>query len=640
MKHLVWTLLIATLITAVCRTSCWSENMRLIPSDPLTKILCGFSPDKAESELRMDGAARETVSAQVVLVPGDQPDTVTARFSELRSADGKSSIPASAVRLQWVRYMEMSANTPNIPLDDLVAKAPASIPDPFWEDAERPVSSGSPQPLWIELEVPADASGGEYRGELTVAGKSGKSRLPVVVRVRAFQLTEEPHQRVIQWWNVPGRTFEALKPGTDEYWRHLEGMCELVRRHRQTDVRVPWSLVQRATDARGEPVWDTSLVEKFMDIAFKTGLSAVQFDAAGRPTKPLLQQDSRIESVEDNMGRLAAVQELVVRRKWRGRVLTSLADEPFIHHEQSYGQLLEKVREIAPDVGVVEAIESDNLGGLDIYVPKLSHLNLWWPRFEELKRQGETVWFYTCCHPTGRYPNRFLDQPLVAARALHWIGYLYGLDGYLHWGLNWYSADGDPYSEKGSNPWNLPPGDSQVAYPGKNGFIGSLRLSAMRDGLQDYEYLWTLERKLLMLKSRLGSEGAWMDPRQRPTELCRHVVQSFYDRTRDPNVLLDTRVAIADEIEALEATPLLYVQTSPPAGTSTPEGPIMINVRGVVTPGAKVSLNGVPIIAANISEKGCFIGEVFINAKSPEIVVQAELNGVTRECRRVFRVLE
>lgn len=24
-----------------------------------------------------------------------------------------------------------------------------------------------------------------------------------------------------------------------------------------------------------------------------------------------------------------------------------------------------------------------------------SHGNLWWPRFEQLKREGKTVWFYT-----------------------------------------------------------------------------------------------------------------------------------------------------------------------------------------------------------------------------------------------------
>lgn len=440
----------------------------------------------------------------------------------------------------------------------------------------------------------------------------------------------------MQWWDVPGHGFEQLKPGTDAYWKHLQGMCELVKRHRQTDVRVDWGLITPTADGG----WDTSLLEKFVDIAFNAGLQAVQFTAAGSHTKSQLEPDSRTQAIEDNMGRLAAVQQLVVKRGWQGRVLTSLADEPFIYHEKSYRELLARVRKVAPDVGVIEAIETDDIGDLDIYVPKLSHLNLWWPKFEEMKREGRKVWFYTCCHPMGRYPNRFLDEPLVAARELHWISYLYGLDGYLHWGLNWFTANEDPYTEKGANPWALPQGDSQVAYPGKDGFVGSLRLSAMRDGLQDYEYLWALEHKLRALKGHLGENANWLDPRQRSLELCHRVVQSFYDHTRDPQVLLDTRKAIADEIEQLDALPLLYVQTTPPESTVTPAGPITINIRGLATPGAKITINGQPVIAQNINADGSFIGMLFIAADKPDIIVTAELNGITRTVKRTFVVKE
>ena len=54
--------------------------------------------------------------------------------------------------------------------------------------------------------------------------------------------------------------------------------------------------------------------------------------------------------------------------------------------------------------------------------------------------------------------------------------------------------------------------------------------------------------------------------------------------------VVSARAAIADEIEGLEAKPLLYVQTSPPEGTVTPAGPITINVRGLAAPGAKVTI--------------------------------------------------
>jgi hypothetical protein len=617
------------------------DSFRLVPVHPLAKVLQAAAlPAAAAPDLELDGAQGETVSGQVVLVPGGQGEVARASLSDLRpTAAGGDIIPASCARLQWVRYVRVSTNTTDIPADELVARAPVNLPDPFWEGVERTLEPNQSQPLWLELDVPPEAQPGKYVGQLTVSGSTNRSALAVSVTVRSFALPRTPHQKVIQWWDFPGRTFEKLTPGSAAYWQHLERCCAFVTRHRQTDIWAQWSLVEERKLTNGT-AWDASLFEKYAETAFKVGVRAVQLGSAARHTKYQLDPDSRTEAVEANFGRLAAVEEVVQRRGWKGRVLTGIADEPFIYHEATYAQVLERVRKAAPSVGLIEAVESDEIAGLDIYVPKLTHINLWWPRFQQLQRQGKEVWFYTCCFPRGRYPNRFLDQPLVKARALHWISYLYGLDGFLHWGLNWFAADADPYSERGRGIWSLPPGDAQVAYPGKEGWVGSLRLCAMRDGLQDYEYLWLLEDRIREIKSRSGDEAAWLDPRQRPTELCRRVVQSFYEHTRDPKLLLDTRHAVADEIEALDTQPLLLVQTAPPEGTVTPAGPITINIRGLTSPGAKVSINGKPLPPQNISTQGCFIDVHLLEPKQPELVITAELNAKTRLARRAFRVLE
>ena len=239
------------------------------------------------------------------------------------------------------------------------------------------------------------------------------------------------------------------------------------------------------------------------------------------------------------MRQLETLQQMMQRRNWQHRFLVAITDEPFIHHEESFAAAVDLVHQAAPSVRVVEAVETEYLGKLDIYVPKLSHLNLWYPQFERLRReQGSELWFYTCCHPTGRYPNRFLDQTLLQTRVLHWINYLYALQGYLHWGLNWYGTD-DPYSQEGVSK-DLPLGDRAIIYPGEHGLIGSLRFSTQRDGLQDYEYLWTLEDRLRTIKEQVGQDAFWLDPRQRSLEFCRRVIWSFHDYTRDPHVLLET----------------------------------------------------------------------------------------------------
>jgi hypothetical protein len=392
-------------------------------------------------------------------------------------------------------------------------------------------------------------------------------------------------------------------------------------------------LIQPGKDAG---TWDASRCEKYADIAFNAGLRALQFGAFGYHNGSQPQPATRTGVAEENFGRLAALEKLVQRRGWKGRIFISLADEPFIFQEETYRASAQRVRQAAPNVGIVEAIETELVGDIDIFVPKLSHLSLSWPYYEGLHRAGKEIWFYTCCHPQGRYPNRFLDQPLVKARALHWISYLYDLKGYLHWGFNWYTAEGDPYSEKGSNPWNLPPGDSQVAYPGTNGWLGSMRLSTMRDGLQDYEYLWTLENRLREMKNHLGSDAAWLDPRQRSVELCRRVVQSFYEHTRDPQVLLQTRATIANEIEMLDEALPLVVQTTPMEGTITPPGPITINIRGLSAPGSQITVNGTALIPANVRTNGVFLHVVYLDKDKPEIIVTSAKDGKTTTVKRTF----
>jgi hypothetical protein len=173
-------------------------------------------------------------------------------------------------------------------------------------------------------------------------------------------------------------------------------------------------------------------------------------------------------------------------------------------------------------------------------------------------------------------------------------------------------------------------------YPGKTNLLGSLRFSAQRDGVQDYEYLRVLEERLDQVKGGAGADGFWIDPRQRSLELCRRVIWSFLDYTRDPEVLLGTRRAIAEEIEALESQPLLVVQTSPPEGTLVPAGPRAVNLRGLTVPGAKVNVNGQPI--QQLRPSGYFCQAVFLEDNQPQVTVTVEHDGRKRSAVRTFKL--
>jgi hypothetical protein len=459
----------------------------------------------------------------------------------------------------------------------------------------------------------------------------------IALHVRAFEMPEERHLSVVNWWQFPGLGFrDRVQTYSDEYWRLLGEFCAFLVEHRQTDVSASMGLIVESGNEKDGYTHDTSRLEAYAEIAFAAGIRQIQLHNVGRRTAELVDPAGRIEPVEAQLRRLGALERVVVRRDWQKRFAVSISDEPFVHHEETYAAVVDRVHETAPHVRCIEAVETEYLGELDIYVPKLSHLNLWYPRFDQVRRDGAELWYYTCCHPTGRYPNRFLDQSLLKVRVLHWINYLYDLDGYLHWGLNFFHGS-DAYCQEGTSK-DLPLGDRAIAYPGTKGLIGSLRFSAQRDGLQDFEYLWVLEDRLCAIKRRLGDDAHWLDPRQRPVELCRRVVQSFHDYTRDSKKLLETREVIAREIEVLQAEPLLVVQTSPPEGAVIPAGPRHVIIRGLTTPGARVKIDGDPVV--NITPNGRFHAFRFLNDNRPTITVTADDGVKNRNVVRTFKLTD
>jgi hypothetical protein len=185
-------------------------------------------------------------------------------------------------------------------------------------------------------------------------------------------------------------------------------------------------------------------------------------------------------------------------KHWLGCYMQHLADEPIAQNIASYRAMAALARQYAPELRIIEACHTKDLvGSIDIWVPQLNYLHQDWAHYQARQRAGEEVWFYTCVYPQGEYANRFLEQPLIKTRLLHWINSRYGVTGYLHWGYNQWTAD-SPFTHTtrphGGPPY-LPAGDPWIVYPGTNGPLDSIRFEAMRDGIADYSLLQALAQK-------------------------------------------------------------------------------------------------------------------------------------------------
>jgi hypothetical protein len=186
---------------------------------------------------------------------------------------------------------------------------------------------------------------------------------------------------------------------------------------------------------------------------------------------------------------LPALQQHLRQRGWADRYVQHVADEPNDANAESYRAMAALVRKYAPGMRTLDAGYTTKLeGAVDIWVPHIDTLHKNIAYYQARKTKGEEVWFYTCVAAQGEYANRFMEQPLLKTRLLHWINYRYGVTGYLHWGYNYWTADpfADPVDVREGN-FVLPAGESWIVYPGKDGVIDSIRFEAMRDGIADYE---------------------------------------------------------------------------------------------------------------------------------------------------------
>jgi hypothetical protein len=213
----------------------------------------------------------------------------------------------------------------------------------------------------------------------------------------------------------------------------------------------------------------------------------------------------------------------------------ALADEPQTYNEAEYRILSSICRKHLPGVPIIEAVETPNLGGaLDVWVPKQETYEQRKEEFNCYKGLGETFWFYTCGYPAGKIMNRKIDAPLLVSRYLPWMGFAYGMTGFLHWGFNHHNKNVFESTCINLDGAIIPPGDGHISYPGNSGPWGSLRLEAQRAGVEDFELLTQL--------------AAYDKPLAE--QLCERCCRSFYDFTADTDVFSKIRHELLEVVSA------------------------------------------------------------------------------------------
>lgn len=158
-------------------------------------------------------------------------------------------------------------------------------------------------------------------------------------------------------------------------------------------------------------------------------------------------------------------------------------------------------------------------------------------KMKQRKAEGDRVWWYVCWEPGDPYCNLFVDMPGIMHRILFWQQKLYDVDGFLYWSSNYWSKVEDPWSDMATVKMlsEYVYGDGSVLYNGEEGPCRSIRLDAIRDGIEDFEYLSIAEKVL---------------GREETDRIICKVTRSLLNYTRDDDEFAKVRLELGNAINS------------------------------------------------------------------------------------------
>lgn len=176
-----------------------------------------------------------------------------------------------------------------------------------------------------------------------------------------------------------------------------------------------------------------------------------------------------------------------------------ISDEPHDHEKETYAAAKATVADLLADCHVIDALSSYDIyreGIVEKPVVCNDHIQTF------VDHGVQHLWTYYCTVQALAVPNRFMAMPSTRCRIMGPLLYQYDLEGFLHWGFNFYNVQRsvrpiDPFRVTDAGE-AFPSGDAFLVYPAPDGTAwDSLRGEAHKAALQDL-------RLLRLCESRIG----------------------------------------------------------------------------------------------------------------------------------------
>jgi len=514
MKKAMMTLLLSMLLAG-----CGDARLSTWRVDPLTKVFPDDSRDSSQSGDVVPLLARNGHASIQIAVHSK------AGIADLTAAVEVQS--PLTVQVRHVGYVPVASNPPKTPEDELARIAPALYPDPLFEDFPFKLKPNRTESIWVTLYAPSTTQPGEYSGKVTLSSAGGAiTSQEFKVKVTPATVPAVQTLQVTNWFTLEqaslARHFKIDKD-PDAYWRVLSNIGRVMADHRQNVLLTPVLTLADTKIEGGRIHYTFPRLDRWVETFQKAGtigtiegshllgrLSGYQtsmvvpayvIDGGKVVPKQLSTDDPRAEQFLDSF--LSALYAHLKEKGWTEHYIQHIHDEPHGQETAIYNRYGKIIRKNLPGIPTIDAVGLDQdlsffADVSDIWVPVLGSFDQQLDKIHEHVAKGGHAWFYTCIAPQGRHLNRFIDYPLLKTQLLHWFDFRHNFTGFLHWGGNYWGPEPflDVQPVINDNETLLPAGDNAIVYPNpaKESVLSSIRLEAMREGIEDYELLTALAK--------------------------------------------------------------------------------------------------------------------------------------------------
>ncbi len=496
---------------------------------PLEKVFC--RPELNADEItRISGLRGETVSFQIAVC------------ADLR-AEAACRVRSETELNVTVRETGLVPCTIPAMREDpfILTSLPGLFPDPLLpiESEWINLSPCNWHSFWLSVKIPEDstASAAELRIEVEVRDFYLPERSTSHAVILPLEIVPErlPEQKLknINWFYADCiMTRYKVACWSREHWELLEQYFRNMAEHGNNILLTPlWTVPLDTGIGRERPTvqlldisfengtyhFDFTRLEKWIALARHSGIHMFEFSHAftqwgAKYTPKIIVKVDGIEEkrfgwhvaadapeyAEFLQALMAELIPFLKERNLEKKCYFHVSDEPALKDIDSYRKAMNLMKSLVGDFPILDALSRIDFleqGISECPVPGTPEIETF------MKAPLKERWVYYAGFWENGLPNRQFGMPSIRNRIMGTLLYLYDLDGFLHWGYNfWYTAhcsnlDIDPYLETDAGR-KFCGGGSFMVYPGKKGPVDSLHFEVFHDGLQDLRAMRLLEEKI------------------------------------------------------------------------------------------------------------------------------------------------